>query len=425
MTTLVGPSTGVGAETPSEATSPGVGVTILIAAAVATLPLLKPSFGGNASPVDIPILLAVVATGYWLVRSRAAIRLPYLLGMGLMMLGGALAAFLRADAGSALALAQDLLMFGWGAALANSFRSAAVLKVVTTTWCYSAIAWAVAFEAAWLVGFGPLSGVRAGNGIRLQGTLGDPNLAADYFVISLFVILACGRPRSRGLRGLAVFIILTAMALTGSNGGAVSLIAATVVATVAWVWKKHGTVPALTAGVIAVLLMGASVSGLSLSALELRAAEATPILRDSIGRGAESSGSRSTLLHETVSLYEQTGPFGIGPSRTKDWLAQEGASYVKEAHSDYTATLVERGVIGALGLLLLGLSAVRRGTGILVGPLRSDYTSVIRAPQMLLGALVAVFAASSFYEVLHFRHVWALLGLLAGVELWGREGRRP
>ena len=30
-----------------------------------------------------------------------------------------------------------------------------------------------------------------------------------------------------------------------------------------------------------------------------------------------------------------------------------------------------------------------------------------------------------FYEVLHFRHVWALFGLIAAVEIWGRRERRP
>ena len=26
-----------------------------------------------------------------------------------------------------------------------------------------------------------------------------------------------------------------------------------------------------------------------------------------------------------------------------------------------------------------------------------------------------------FYEVLHFRHAWALFGLIAAVDLWGRR----
>lgn len=411
-------------EAAAAASAPGRTVTVLLAAGAATLPLLEPTVGGNASAADLPILLAIVASAFWLLRSRAVIRLPYLLGEGLMMLGGALAAFLRADVGSSLALAQDLLVFAWGVALANGLRSPAVVRVVTTTWAYAAVAWAVVFEAAWVVGFSPLSGVRANNGLRLQGTLGDPNLAANYFVVSLFVILAFGRPRRRWLRWLAVVIIVTAMAFTGSNGGAVSLIVATLVSTFAWLWRKHGAVPLIALGAIVILFVGASTSGLHLGALEQRAADATPILRDSLGRGSESSGSRSTLLHETTALYEQTGPFGIGPSRTKDWLAKEGAAYVKEAHSDYTATTVERGVIGVLGLLLLGLSLVRRAGRVLVGPIRPDYAEHLPSPQMLLGALAAVFVAASFYEVLHFRHVWALFGLVAGVELWGREDRR-
>lgn len=410
--------------TPAER-GPGRVVTVLLAAGAATLPLLQPTVGGNASPADLPILLAVVATAIWLLRSRAVIRLPYLLGEGLMVLGGALAAFLRADAGSSLALVQDLVVFAWGMALANAFRSPVVVRAVTTTWAYAAIAWAFAFEAAWMVGFSPLSGVNARNGLRLQGTLGDPNVAANYLVVSLFVILAFGRPRRRWLRWLAVIIILIAMALTGSNGGAVSLIVATLVSTFAWLWRKHGAAPVVALGAVLILVVGAGASGLHLGALEQRAADATPILRDSLGRGSESSGSRSTLLRETAALYEQTGPFGVGPGRTKDWLAKEEAAYVKEAHSDYTATVVERGVIGALGLLLLGLSLVRRASRVLAGPLRPGYVEHVPSPQMLLGALAAVFVAASFYEVLHFRHVWALFGLIAGFELWGREGRRP
>jgi hypothetical protein len=34
--------------------------------------------------------------------------------------------------------------------------------------------------------------------------------------------------------------------------------------------------------------------------------------------------------------------------------------------------------------------------------------------------------SATLYQVLHFRHVWALLGVVAAVDLWGRRdsGRR-
>jgi hypothetical protein len=31
--------------------------------------------------------------------------------------------------------------------------------------------------------------------------------------------------------------------------------------------------------------------------------------------------------------------------------------------------------------------------------------------------------SGTLYQVLHFRHLWALLGVVAAVDLWGRCGR--
>ena len=42
-------------------------------------------------------------------------------------------------------------------------------------------------------------------------------------------------------------------------------------------------------------------------------------------------------------------------------------------------------------------------------------------PELLGAAAGAVLLSALFYEVLHFRHVWALFGLIAAVELWGRR----
>jgi hypothetical protein len=46
---------------------------------------------------------------------------------------------------------------------------------------------------------------------------------------------------------------------------------------------------------------------------------------------------------------------------------------------------------------------------------------VVPRPELLVAALAAIAVSAMFYEVLHFRHVWALLGLVAALELSGRR----
>jgi hypothetical protein len=48
-------------------------------------------------------------------------------------------------------------------------------------------------------------------------------------------------------------------------------------------------------------------------------------------------------------------------------------------------------------------------------------TTVIVHPNALFGALIGTLVASTVYELLHVRHVWALFGLLAALSLWPRD----
>jgi O-antigen ligase len=94
---------------------------------------------------------------------------------------------------------------------------------------------------------------------------------------------------------------------------------------------------------------------------------------------------------------------------------------VKEAHDDYLATLVERGALGVIGLMLLIGSICVRAISIDPRRLSADFRRVVPSTAPLIGALVAMALAAFTHEVLHYRHLWALLGILAAIHLFGRE----
>ena len=91
------------------------------------------------------------------------------------------------------------------------------------------------------------------------------------------------------------------------------------------------------------------------------------------------------------------------------------------AHDDYAASLVERGVLGALALVCLFVIVLARCRRIAARSLRPSYASIFPRAELLGAAVIGMFISAMFYQVLHFRHLWALLGLVAAVDLWGRR----
>lgn len=400
-------------------------VGLLLALALWTLPVLTPAGPGNTAIADVTIGVAVVMTMLWLYRTGAKVVLPYSLGVGIMMTAGLIAAIHHRAAFSGLAILQDVFLVLWAAAIANAVQRPWLLRVFLQTWCWSGIAWAVVLVFGRMAGLNAVAGITARNGGRASLTFHDPNLAANYFLCALMILLATRTIRRRWIRFLGSLVILTAIFFTGSNGAMAALVIGLGLAFVLRIHKAFGPVLAIAIVSLLVSLGGVAGPHVDVTAIREQAASSVQLLRDSLGRSDSSGSEREKLFSEGMRLYRSGDLIGVAPGRTKRTLADQGASYVKEAHNDYVATLVERGVLGGIGLIIL-ISAVGVRLGrVAYRPVPSDLAALVPRPEYLLGLGVALLASGFFYEVLHFRHLWAFFGLVAGLDvIAGRRWRR-
>lgn len=405
-------------------------IRVLLIAATWSLPMLRPAGPGNTGPVDLVLAVTMIFCALWLSGRDRIVRFPYAIPVGLSVFAGALASTTIytggyvSVGGSFLTLGQDVFIWMLAVAIASAGQEPALLRTVTRAWAISATCWAALMIVGVFGHISALSGETLRDGTRAAFTLGDPNVAADYFLCSLLVLRAARYPRRRVLRWACCAVIVTAIALTGSNGGVLALALATALGGIFQLARHRGLAPAILAATAIAIGGALIVPHISMQSIVLKAQASVPLLKDSIGRQAESSGSRSMILSETATLYFTADtPLGIGANGTKSAFQAHGYAYVKEAHDDYAAAVVERGVLGGIALVLLLLMIGARCLRIAARPLRPEYADIIPRPELLGAAAVAVFTSAMFYQVLHFRHVWMLFGLIAAMDLWGRADR--
>jgi hypothetical protein len=393
------------------------------ATAIALLPFIKPGGPANIAPVDPFILLAIALALYTAGFFGERINVPYALAFGLFILAGAIGAMAGpAPLTSGLAIVQDLFLLAWAAAIVQAGRSAEGLGVLLKAWVWSSVVWAWVLLAAVATGNGAVAGYTERLGNRAALTTGDPNLAAHYFFISLMLVAATRVPQGRFWRLVAYGSLLGAFVLTESNGGVVELGIGVAVTVLIHLVRRLGLVSVIAVVCLAGVALFSVSTRVSLGDVQDWAMSTRqPILMNTLGRGTLSVDERKLLVRESLALFERGHLVGIGPVGTKTALYAEQAAYVNEAHDDYIAALVERGLLGAIALLLLiGSVGVRTWT-VLTKPLKPEFAAVVPRPGALVGAVVGCAVAGAFYETLHFRHLWALLGIIAALYLWGRE----
>ena len=389
---------------------------------IASLPILQPAFVNNLAPADVGLVLGIAAVLVWAGMTRQCLRLPYVAGVGLMVVAGTIAAaFGDLPWMGAITVLQDLYLLAWAAALANFGRTAARAKFIVDTWCMSAAAWSIALVV--LYGPGTVSG---GDEARRAGfTFGEENAAGLWFALSLLVMLAARRPRRWRWRAPALGAVSLGLLLTGSLGAINGLFAGLAVALVLQVRARRGPDTAVAFS-FALLLPVGSV-GLPARQGELVSSasqSSNPLIRNSIGRGSDSEGERIMVNQQTWGLFQTSGFLGRGPVTTEYTLRQQEAAYPKEAHNDWVAAMVERGVLGFAGILLLALEVVVLGLTIWnPSRLKRDFAEVLPASAYLVAGFVALALYSLTHEVLHERPLWTLFGVAAAFGLWGKANR--
>jgi hypothetical protein len=393
------------------------------AAVIVALPLVVPQGPANTSVTDLVIIVAVGVALLWASAVGHRLRFPYGFALTVFMAGGALGALAGPVPGKGLvALLQDLLLLAWCWALFNVASTPERLRTLLHTWAYSSIAWAIVLFGGLLSGSATIAGQTARNAGRAALTFHDPNVAANYYVISMMIICATQRPRRRSARLLAYGLLFAALFTTGSNSGALSLIVAVTVTSLISLYRRFGAQAAVAAFAFIVLSGFFIAANVSLKSIETKAHDSRwTFVREGLGRGDKSVSQRQTLVQESAHLYETGGLLGQGPVSTKTRLDAEMAPFVKEAHNDYFAALTERGPIGLLGLFLLIGGIIVRAGSLASGRLRNGFTEVVVRPGAIAGAVAATLVASAVYELLHVRHVWALFAILAAISVWGKK----
>jgi hypothetical protein len=385
----------------------------MAALAMVFQPILQPTGPGNSSPVDLFTAGTILMTAFWAATSNRKLGAPYALGVALMALGGTLGGLNGPLPGVALlAVVQDLVLIGWATALYNLAREPGVLRTLTRVYAWAAIFWAALLVFGSLAGINAIEGIVPREGNRELFTLGDPNYAAAYWVVSLFIVFATRTPRNPWLRWFGYVVLIWCLVLSESNGGTLELLVGLGFIALYTMYRRHG----LVAGLALLLLIGGGVAGtltlFPLSQFQTWALQSNQsYLVNSLGRSNGSSGQRGTLIDETLQMYATDGLLGSGPMTTKQLLHDRQYPYAKEAHDDYIAALVERGPFGVIGIVIVVLSAGWKVGRVLRAPPKSE----IPRPIGVVTALLVMGMAGTYYEVWHFRFVWILLAVVAAM----------
>ncbi|NUS27996.1 MAG: hypothetical protein HOV92_27755 [Streptomyces sp.] len=397
-----------------------LGRTTAVAACIAMVlqPMLRPTGPGNSAPVDVFTVATVVLSVLWAATCGRRLGVPYGLAGTLLLLSGALAGLAGPLPGvSLMNLAREVLLLAWCVALFNIARQPGVLRLLTASFAYASVVWASVLVAADRLGVTAIQGVSPTEGDRKLFTLGDPNYAATYWVVSLFMVYASQRPRTPLVRWYGYTVLIWALLLSQSNGGVLELCVGLLLLAVHKVYRAHPRSGPVAAGALVlavVLAAGASVATAPLAQVQdwARLSDRTELV-NTLGRSGTSAEQRSTLVRESLELYEPHWPTGSGPGTTKQLLQDKQFPYAKEVHDDYLAALVERGPLGVVALLALLSGTAWRCSRVLRAPPGSGFAAQVPRPAGLVAALAGLAVAGAYYEVLHFRFLWVLLALVA------------
>ena len=384
------------------------------------LPVRVFEFPFNVEAGDIWILMGLPVMWMLLILERQPISFTYAVPIWLVLIATLLGTLAAPEpSNSVIVLLKESYLFVWFVTLIAvlSRLSARDLRRVMVVWSGVVILHGLLIIAQflshdiWMMTI-RFAGSRrvfehyrpAGLFVEVIDFAGGPNKAA-FFQLLGYVPLLLARP-SKIVATISGIVLFASILATGSMGAltalSVGLISA--LAAVAVLSKQH---LAFITKIFVQLAIAASLLGAAYLVIGQYQDKQEHLERIVRGRAEKSSGGRLARWQRGLDELRDGGTWiwGIGPEnfRVVDPLG-------KQLHNDLLAFVVERGLLGALGLVLFGVIAASRAVHLLL--MYSQYPGRPRLEVVVfLAAMAAILFESLTHQIFHERQLWLVLAL--------------
>lgn len=374
----------------------------------------------HIEPVDCWILMGLPVVWFYFILERQRISLPYAVPMWLILVASLVSTFAAPKpSNSFIVILKEIYLFVWFVTLVAilSRLSARDFRRIMFVWSgvvilHGALIIGQFFlPEIWQITTRLAGGTVVYDNFRPAGLFVDPEKAgsankASFFQLFGYVPLLLASYSKKVTIILGIFLF-SSMLATGSMGGITALGFGLMSAVIAITFFSKRYLVLITKIffqlAIAISLLGVAYFFV-ISQNQGNQGRLESILS---GRAERSSEGRFNLWERGIDelLDREMSLWGIGPEnfRVVDWQG-------KQLHNDLLAFSVERGLLGALSLVLFGLTAVSRAIYLL-----RIYNGFPERPRLEVAVFLAAIAAALFesltHQVFHAQQLWLVLAL--------------
>ena len=373
-------------------------------AIAALVPFLRPTFFGDSAIFDYVNLIFM--TGFWIsfLLRKEHVSFPLIIPMWLIMLGSLIGMIDSQTLGdNLLALLQDVYLYLWFVTLYNVIETEADLRWATFPWAILALILGGIFLAAGA--FQVLTTERA------LFTFKNPNMAASYFLNCFFLTFIPVLAGRYMLRIIATFIFFLCLVATGSIAALLGLVIGGMFFILSYLYIRYCREFKVVYWVIMFIAIGFMIClGSDLITKEITSPLLGEHFPEIFGRLERSIGGRLIEVSSALKTFAQD-PLGIGPHGFVH--IHIPVLHHAETHSDYTAYLVERGIIGFVGLIvLISILTKNLWQSAQYAQTCQDFPLTLWIAA-LIGAFTANWGYAIGHEILHFRFPWFMFAVIA------------
>jgi hypothetical protein len=400
-------------------------LTVWLAGMVSLLPVKILNLPMNFELVDIWTLGGMpVALYLYSLRRPRVLSLSYAIPMWFVLIASFISAFASpSPLSSLIVIIKEIYLFVWFfVVLAVLFQlNAEDMRTVLRAWSWVVIVHGGLMIAQFLSpDIWEFTNALGGNSARLEGyraaglficdKAGCANKAAFFQLLGFVPLLLAGYPKIRtAILGIFLF---GSMMTSGSMGATLAFTSGLFVAIFVMAYFNN-SLTVVIKGMAGVAIVLSIVAGGLYIAGRQSQDQQNHFERIIVGRYDKSSGGRFDLWGRGIDVLLEHNAFfwGVGPENFRE---VDPSGNDNQLHNDTLAFLVERGLLGLIGLALFAAITLKKSLQTLQ-IFRKDPKRARAGVIVFLAALTAIFVESLTHQIFHTREMWLVLAVLEAV----------